>query len=95
MVKIVAGAGFGLQSTLIRTMIQQRAAGPLCTPVCAIWVAVDMGTQLAGYLAGGVALLAGPRAALLAAGAGLCAAAVLAGAALWRPVLVLSHGSSA
>jgi Major Facilitator Superfamily len=91
----VAGAGFGLQSTLIRTMIQQRAAGPLRTPVCTVWVAVDMGTQLAGYLAGGVALLAGPRAALLAAGAGLCAAAVLATATLWRPVPVPHHGSSA
>jgi MFS family permease len=93
----VAGAGFGLQSTLIRTMIQQRAAGPLRTPVCTVWVAVDMGTQLAGYLAGGVALLAGPRAALLAAGAGLCATAVIAAAALWRPVPVPvpSHGRSA
>lgn len=68
----LAGIGFGLQATVVRSMIQRRADGPLRGPVCGIWVAVDMSTQLAGYLAGGAAMLAGARATLAIAGAGLC-----------------------
>ena len=70
----VAGVGFGLQVTVMRSMIQRRAAGPLCGAICGIWVAVDMSTQLAGYLAGGAAMLAGARFTLAIAGAGLCLA---------------------
>lgn len=73
----VAGAGSGLQYTLVRSMIQRRADGPLCAPVCAVWVAIDMGTQLAGFVAGGVAMAVGARFTLLAAGAGLCSVSIL------------------
>lgn len=74
----IAGVGFGLQATLLRGMIQRRAAGPMLAPVCRLWVATDMSTQLGGYLAGGAALLAGPRPALAIAGAGLCSVCFLA-----------------
>ena len=77
----IAGIGFGLQATVVRAMIQRRADGPLRGPVCGIWVAVDMSTQLAGYLAGGAAMLAGARATLAIAGAGVC---VVGGVALSR-----------
>jgi hypothetical protein len=70
----IAGVGFGLQVTVMRSMIQRRAAGPLCGAVCGIWVAVEMSTQLAGYLAGGAAMLAGARVTLTIAGSGLCLA---------------------
>ena len=69
----VAGIGFGLQATVMRGLIQRRARGS----VIGIWVAADMSTQLAGYLAGGAALLAGARFTLFAAGAGLCAVSCL------------------
>lgn len=77
-----AGIGFGLQATLMRSLIQRRAtgvAGPAAGgSVIGIYVAVDMSTQLAGYLAGGAVLLAGARFTLLVAGAGLCSASCLA-----------------
>lgn len=82
----VAGMGFGVQATLVRTMIQRRADGPLRSRVCGIWVAVDMSTQLAGYLAGGAAMLAGARATLAIAGAGLCSVSCVAALAA-RPAL--------
>jgi hypothetical protein len=77
----IAGIGFGLQATVVRSMIQRRADGPLRGPVCGIWVAVDMSTQLAGYLAGGAAMLAGARVTLALAGTGLC---VVSGIAISR-----------
>jgi hypothetical protein len=71
----------------VRTLIQRRAAGPLRTRVCGIWVAVDMSTQLGGYLAGGAAMLAGARTTLTIAGAGLCSASCAAAALATRPAL--------
>ena len=85
----LAGVGFGLQATLIRGMIQRRAAGPILAPVCRLWIAVDMSTQLGGYLAGGAAMLAGARPALAIAGAGLCSVSCLAIVLAGRPGLVL------
>jgi MFS family permease len=74
----IAGIGFGLQATVVRSMIQRRAAGPLSSPVCGVWVATDMSAQLAGYLVGGVAVLAGARFTLAMAGAGLCSVSLVA-----------------
>jgi len=82
----VGGIGFGLQATVVRTMIQRRADGPLRGRVFGIWVATDMSTQLAGYLAGGAAMLVGARATLTIAGAGLCSVSCAAAALTARPV---------
>jgi MFS family permease len=85
----VAGIGFGLQATLVRGLIQRRADGPMRGGVCGVWVAVDMATQLGGYLAGGAAMLAGARPTLAIAGAGLCSAGCVAFVLAGRSGLVL------
>jgi Na+/melibiose symporter-like transporter len=72
----LAGAGFGLQSTIVRGLMQRRAAGPSLGAVTGVWVAADMTSQLAGYLAGGAAMVAGARFTFAIAGAGLCVASL-------------------